>query len=66
MPAEVTSEFIDAKIRALVARSRRLTSLTPRRIGIPGRFSAFAPTPAHFAAANRRLGAIDKRINRQH
>jgi hypothetical protein len=62
MPAEVTSEFIDAKIRALVARSRRLTSLTPRRIGIPGRFSAFAPTPAHFAAANRRLGRIDKLI----
>ncbi len=63
MIAVATSEFIDAKVRALVARSRRLTSLTPHRVGIPAAFADFAPSAAHFAAANRRLKSIDRRID---
>lgn len=63
MIAVATREFVNAKIRALVARSRRLTSLSLQRVGTPARFAAFAPSPAHFAAANRRLEGIDRRIH---
>lgn len=65
MIAVATREFIDAKVRALVARSRRLVSLTPRRVGIPAAHAGFAPSAAHFRAANRRLHSIDRRIDRQ-
>jgi hypothetical protein len=63
MIAVATREFIDAKVRALVARSRRLTSLSPRRVGVPATFADFAPSPAHFKATNRRLKSIDRRID---
>ncbi|SMX50315.1 hypothetical protein [Maliponia aquimaris] len=62
MIAVATREFIDAKVRALVARSRRLTKLSPQRVGIPARHAGFAPSAAHFAVANSRLAQIDKRI----
>ncbi|TPE53250.1 hypothetical protein [Amaricoccus solimangrovi] len=62
MIAVATAEFIDAKVRALSARSRRLTALTPRRIGIPETHAGFAPSPAHFRAANSRLAAIHRQI----
>ncbi|MEM7641645.1 MAG: hypothetical protein AAF366_03880 [Pseudomonadota bacterium] len=64
-PAVATRQFIDAKVRALVARSRRLSTLTPRRVGLPEKFAGFAPSPAHFQSANRRLASIDKRIGRR-
>lgn len=63
MIAVATAEFIDAKVRALAARARRLSTLSPRRVGIPAKHAGFAPSPAHFHAANRRLLAIDRRID---
>ncbi len=65
MQAVATREFVDAKIRALLARSRRLTSLTPQRIGTPDHLTAFAPSPAHLQAANRRLAGIDRQIGKR-
>lgn len=65
MSAVATREFIDAKVRALVARSQRLTSLSPQRIGLPERLATLAPSAAHFAAANRRLGKIAEQIRKR-
>ncbi len=62
MIAVATREFIDAKVRALIARSGRLSALSPRRVGLPRRYAGFAPSAAHFKAANKRLMSIDKRI----
>lgn len=65
MIAVATKEFIDAKVRATVARSRRLTSLTLKRIGTPHALVPYAASPAHLKAANRRLRAIDRRIEQR-
>lgn len=58
-------EFFSTKIRALTARSRRLAELTPSDVGLRDGDRMYAPSPAHFAAANRRLSAIDKDIQRK-
>lgn len=56
-----TREFLRSKLLALAARSRRLTHLTPEAVGIRPQDRPYAPSAAHFEAANRRLAAIDKR-----
>lgn len=65
MMAVATGEFISTKVRTLVARSGRLSMLSPARVGIPQRYSGFAPSPEHFKAANRRLAQIDRQIGNQ-
>jgi hypothetical protein len=55
-----TREFLRTKVLALAARSRRLTHLTPVAVGIRPQDRPYAPSTAHFDAANRRLAAIDR------
>jgi hypothetical protein len=57
--------FLDAKIRSLAARARRLARLEPRSVGIRPQDLPYAPTPQHFEAANRRLAAIDGHVRTQ-
>jgi hypothetical protein len=57
--------FLDVKIRSLVARARRLSRLTPRGVGIRSQDLPYAPSAAHFSAANARLAAIDRDVSRQ-
>lgn len=61
----VTKWFLQAKVGTLVARARRLTKLTPRIAGLKGRDLQYAPSKAHFIAANRRLGEIDRLIQKR-
>jgi hypothetical protein len=60
-----TRRFLDTKLRALTARARRLTRLTPRRIGLRPEDLPYAPSRSHFHAANKRLANIGNAINRQ-
>lgn len=60
-----TRRFLDTKLRALTARARRLTRLTPRRIGLRPEDLPYAPSRSHFHAANKRLATIGNAINRQ-
>jgi hypothetical protein len=64
----VTTElhrFLDAKIRSLAARARRLSHLDRASVGIRPRDVPYAPSPDHFAAANRRLAEIDRHVRGQ-
>jgi hypothetical protein len=62
MPSRVLRRFLQAKARSLEARARRLGELTPETVGIRPEDRPYAPSPAHFAAANRRLREIDRDI----
>lgn len=57
-----TQQFLHAKVRTLTARARRLSGLTPEAVGIRKQDRAFAPSAAHFKAANQRLAEIDLAI----
>src|SRR5262245_32479199 len=57
--------FLRTKARALQARARRLAELTPEAVGIRPQDRPYAPSAAHFAAANARLHAIDRDIDRR-
>src|SRR5262245_13751827 len=56
--------FLDSKVRNLRARARRLSRLDYRSVGIRPQDIPYTPGPAHFAAANRRLGEIDRAVGR--
>jgi hypothetical protein len=60
-----TRRFLETKARTLEARARRLAHLTPNSVGIRPQDEPYAPSPAHFAAANRRLMAIDQSVERR-
>jgi hypothetical protein len=57
--------FLDAKIRSLASRARRLARLDRRSVGIRPGDLPYAPSAAHFAAANVRLAAIDRHTKAQ-
>jgi hypothetical protein len=57
--------FLRVKGRSLEARARRLAALTPDTVGIRPQDQPYAPSPAHFEAANRRLGTIDRDIQQR-
>jgi hypothetical protein len=65
MAGAVTREFLESKRIALVARARRLTYVTPRRVGLRIQDVPFSPSLEHFHAANRRLGKIALRIEQR-
>lgn len=65
MPADTLTRFVDTKLIALQARAGRLTVLTPRRVGLRPQDMPYAPSPAHFGAANRRLATIARSIRRR-
>lgn len=58
----LTRQFLHTKILALAARARRLARFDGEGVGIRPEDRPYAPSPAHFHAANQRLAAIDRRI----
>src|SRR5262245_58989303 len=65
MAAPAVTAFLEGKRRGLIARTRRLTQLTPRQVGLRPQDMPFAPSQHHFDAANRRLRQIASRCDRQ-
>jgi hypothetical protein len=58
-------DFLDTKFRSLAARARRLARLDRRSVGIRPQDEPYAPSPAHFTAANARLAEIDRHVRTQ-
>ncbi len=54
-----TRRFLETKARTLAARARRLSSLTPESVGIRPQDRPYAPSPAHYETANRRLPRLN-------
>lgn len=57
--------FLRSKILDLVARARRLVKIDYASVGIRPQDLPYAPSPAHFRAANQRLTKIDRDIQRR-
>jgi hypothetical protein len=62
MGAASVRQFLRQKLRTLAARSHRLALLTPERVGLRPQDRSYAPTAAHFRAANQRLKTIDRNV----
>ncbi|XXF77670.1 hypothetical protein P2318_32150 [Myxococcaceae bacterium GXIMD 01537] len=62
--ADGLSQFLRAKIQNIVFRAGRLSSLTPGDVGIRPQDVRYAPSTAHFRAANARLREIDRSVQR--
>jgi hypothetical protein len=60
-----TRRFLETKARTLATRARRLSRLTPESVGIRPQDRPYAPSASHFEAANQRLAAIDRGVNRR-
>jgi hypothetical protein len=60
-----TRSFLRSKILTLAARARRLARVDYASVGIRPQDLPYAPGPAHFQAANRRLAEIDRQISRR-
>jgi hypothetical protein len=65
MSAQLIRRFLQTKVKALAARARRLAELNPSTVGIRPQDRPYAPSAAHFEAANRRLQEIDKAIKKR-
>src|SRR4051812_11553725 len=59
---EPLARFLNVKARSLASRARQLASLTPDEVGLRPEDMPYAPGPAHFAAANKRLQAIARAV----
>jgi hypothetical protein len=57
--------FLRTKIIALAARARRLAHIDYASVGIRPQDMPYAPSVAHFQAANQRLHKIDQQIQRR-
>ncbi|MFL5343850.1 MAG: hypothetical protein ACJ8AT_03615 [Hyalangium sp.] len=62
--ADALQQFLRAKVQNVTFRAGRLSRLTPRDVGIRPQDVPFAPSAAHFAAANTRLQEIDRGVRR--
>ena len=60
-----TRFFLHTKLLALIARARRLARVDHASVGIRPQDVPYAPSPAHFQAANQRLAQIDGEIQRR-
>ncbi len=58
-------DFLHTKVQALKSRARRLSKLTPHRVGLRTEDIPFAPSLAHFRAVNNRLQVIDRSIQQR-
>jgi hypothetical protein len=54
--------FLRLKRQGLQARAQRLVKLDPEAVGLRAQDLRYAPSPAHFRAAQRRLSRIDRLI----
>ncbi len=61
----ITRTFLRTKLIGLSARLRRLGRIDNAFVGIRPQDMPYAPSPAHFAAANRRLGRIETSVRRR-
>lgn len=61
----LTRTFLRTKILALAARARRLGRIDGEGVGIRPQDRPYAPSAAHFRAANQRLAAIDRQVARR-
>ena len=57
--------FLRTKIIALAARARRLAKIDYASVGVRPQDMPYAPSPAHFRAANQRLQKIDRQIQKR-
>jgi hypothetical protein len=57
--------FLQARVAGLAARARRLARIDYESVGIRPRDLPYAPSPAHFKAANDRLASIDRQVARR-
>jgi hypothetical protein len=57
--------FLRARILDLAGRIRRLARMDHASVGIRPQDIPYAPSPAHFEAANRRLAKIDGQVQRR-
>jgi len=62
--ADALHQFLRAKVQNITFRAGRLARLTPRDVGIRPQDVPFAPSAAHFGAANARLSEIDGAVRR--
>jgi hypothetical protein len=60
-----TRRFLKAKIVDLAARTRRLARVDHANVGIRPQDLPYAPSAAHFSAANRRLAKIEDEVQRR-
>jgi len=60
-----TMAFLNAKLKTLTARAGRLSRVTPELVGLRRQDLRYAPSRAHFQAANRRLGEINVSLRRR-
>ncbi len=58
----LTRKFLRTKILALAARAHRLAGIDSEGVGIRPQDRPYAPSAAHFQAANQRLASIDRQI----
>jgi len=56
------TRFLRLKRQGLKARAQRLVRLDPEAVGLRAQDLRYAPSPAHFAAAQERLSRIDAQI----
>jgi len=61
-----TRAFLRAKLLGLGARLRRLERVDRAFVGLRPQDMPYAPSPAHFAAANRRLDAAERGVQARH
>ena len=57
--------FLRDKLLSLAARAHRLARIDHASVGIRPQDLPYAPSPAHFRAANQRLHSIDRQIARR-
>lgn len=62
--SDALHRFLRAKVRNITFRAGRLSRLTPRDVGIRPQDVPYAPSAAHFEAANARLREIDTDVRR--
>jgi hypothetical protein len=62
-PSGEVRSFIEAKVRGLAARARRLSQFSHQDVGIRPEDIPYTPSRAHFAAASQRLGEIDRHVS---
>ena len=58
----LTRKFLRTKILALAARAHRLGKINGEGVGIRPQDRPYAPSVAHFRAANQRLASIDQQV----
>jgi hypothetical protein len=65
MPGNPVENFLRLKASSLRARARQIIRLTPVSVGLRRQDLPYAPSPAHFRAAQRQLLSIERQISKR-